>query len=1169
MSFINDNPDFVPHFVTESNDSERHKYIVEIPDPSNFEYIQERKPLSNKTKELVTQAMKDDPLPTGDIPEYTLDNIDGYAFYDLLRIAFKTEGLSARDNYNNAKRAASEWLSRAGIVGIHYIGRVDGECYVIFNDKDAKITDHIRFRREEREKIRKDAIEDGTWMKAPNGENSNLSEMDWVTVRTKAFKDWFGDWADRNSSHSLIVDSNGEPLPVYHYTSEDFTVFDRSKARKATDVDGFFFAPSHEDWSAMGDKLITAFLNIRRPAINPVLALGQTYDAGVKERLRLEREGYDGIINGDSEEGIEYVAFYPNQIKRTDGEAFSPNSDDIRFRRKKAHLAGVHTLTTDNLRHALKMGGLANPSIAVYDTERGLPTRTFGEVALIAPRDLVDANTGRHKGTYNRDSWSPVYPRIAYDLTEKGHDLMRELDKKRGEREGSLYALHDLVMEEPKILDKDYFIKLLSVDPQIKELYRNETPSIPFDQYVEKIAEPILKERREMLYAGQNPDGSKRYVPHNLENVAKVMNEDFSKIAPWDLFMESLVDLSEKYKSLESIRRHEDRMAGMDDSLYKKVEREFHYLAEELVSDKTETMYPAEPAKKLQALIVNNDNRYGRPLTVTEEARVSALREQMKALPTDYFETKVDRPVGLSEFVEAVVPEGTSSELVSELEKSGLKVSTYDSAKEGAMNEAVLSAMDRADATDRGVRFRTGEQNIEEVNRTFNEELEKFLAGGLSGGHAFNLGLPGAILRATGIPALPIRITGYQITKKAKDIKHPFTPTILRNLPEALQSPVAVFTYGKNKDMRNIIVDIDYNGENILIGLVMNKRQSNLKINDIKGLFPKSTSNWLRWIADEKDLYLNSKKIQALVEARQTNPDSQPLLDLDLIAKVQERLEETKHRDEMIARAELQEGEIDGEKALDWLGIAPPKGASAQADPKLRNIANITNGFENPKVDKETPTDPKHRFRRAERAGDVSGAAEAAIDFMRNATPKNTTIDDVLRFKRVYHNSPHLLKKADGSFVDPDTGERLGFDHRFMGSGEGAQAHGWGSYFSVKDLADYASTYDPSVYHGMRITQNDEYVISNGGNAKTSELLFETVYGLCKSCETAPDEDAIKRYVIETITSRFQEHQQEANRQRRLLDALKDNEPWAVTVTNAQAGDIITDPKTGYRYIRG
>lgn len=64
----------------------------------------------------------------------------------------------------------------------------------------------------------------------------------------------------------------------------------------------------------------------------------------------------------------------------------------------------------------------------------------------------------------------------------------------------------------------------------------------------------------------------------------------------------------------------------------------------------------------------------------------------------------------------------------------------------------------------------------------------------------------------------------------------------------------------------------------------------------------------------------------------------------------------------------------------------------------------------------------------------------------------------------VNHNSPYLLKKADGSFIDPETGERLGFDHRFMGKGEGNQAHGWGSYFSENDLRLYAETNNSPKY---------------------------------------------------------------------------------------------------------
>ena len=36
---------------------------------------------------------------------------------------------------------------------------------------------------------------DGTYMKAPNGQPSKLTPRQWVQVRTKAFKEWFGDWA--------------------------------------------------------------------------------------------------------------------------------------------------------------------------------------------------------------------------------------------------------------------------------------------------------------------------------------------------------------------------------------------------------------------------------------------------------------------------------------------------------------------------------------------------------------------------------------------------------------------------------------------------------------------------------------------------------------------------------------------------------------------------------------------------------------------------------------------------------------------------------------------------------------------------------------------------------------------------------------------------------------
>ncbi len=46
----------------------------------------------------------------------------------------------------------------------------------------------------EEQSIIDNAKRDGTYMKAPNGKPTNLNERQWAQVRTKAFKQWFGDW---------------------------------------------------------------------------------------------------------------------------------------------------------------------------------------------------------------------------------------------------------------------------------------------------------------------------------------------------------------------------------------------------------------------------------------------------------------------------------------------------------------------------------------------------------------------------------------------------------------------------------------------------------------------------------------------------------------------------------------------------------------------------------------------------------------------------------------------------------------------------------------------------------------------------------------------------------------------------------------------------------------
>ncbi|MDO4752285.1 MAG: hypothetical protein Q4A24_09290 [Akkermansia sp.] len=63
--------------------------------------------------------------------------------------------------------------------------------------------------------IKAEAEKAGTFMKAPNGKRSQLTEMQWLQVRTGAFKRWFGDWENDAENASKVVDENGEPLVVY------------------------------------------------------------------------------------------------------------------------------------------------------------------------------------------------------------------------------------------------------------------------------------------------------------------------------------------------------------------------------------------------------------------------------------------------------------------------------------------------------------------------------------------------------------------------------------------------------------------------------------------------------------------------------------------------------------------------------------------------------------------------------------------------------------------------------------------------------------------------------------------------------------------------------------------------------------------------------------------
>ena len=180
---------------------------------------------------------------------------------------------------------------------------------------------------------------------ADNGKVSNLTEQQYVQVRTPQFKRWFGDWQKNPETASKVVDENGEPLVVYHGTPNKWDIYDPSKFGSTTD-DGDYgkglYLSSIKLKAEQYGNIKELFVNSRTPfrvgldskigSIQEATRRGQIVDLFGRENAPEELKNYDSVLY-TSREGRyeEIVIINPNQIKSATSNTgeFSRESDNI------------------------------------------------------------------------------------------------------------------------------------------------------------------------------------------------------------------------------------------------------------------------------------------------------------------------------------------------------------------------------------------------------------------------------------------------------------------------------------------------------------------------------------------------------------------------------------------------------------------------------------------------------------------------------------------------------------------------------------------------------------------------------------------------------------------------------------------------------------------------
>jgi hypothetical protein len=196
----------------------------------------------------------------------------------------------------------------------------------------------------EKQKIIDKAKQDGTFMKAPNGKKSNLNEEQWVSVRTKEFKNWFGDWEGDSKNSSKVVDDNGEPKVIFHGTNVNFDKFDKEKLGSKnwmadSAYTGFFFAGDEKtsqayvgmnnaDWMGLSlgeSPILTNVVNKYKSELESAeKAIKEVSDAEIEKARRKHEEFIAPVVeklrnNGFEESFIKEFA----EFKRIGSEVFN------------------------------------------------------------------------------------------------------------------------------------------------------------------------------------------------------------------------------------------------------------------------------------------------------------------------------------------------------------------------------------------------------------------------------------------------------------------------------------------------------------------------------------------------------------------------------------------------------------------------------------------------------------------------------------------------------------------------------------------------------------------------------------------------------------------------------------------------------------------------------
>jgi hypothetical protein len=358
-----------------------------------------------------------------------------------------------------------------------------------------------------------------------------------------------------------------------------------------------------------------------------------------------------------------------------------------------------HNLTPEKLYGAEKLGGLPVPSLAVSKVDN--PLESFGDITLIGRKEM--AIPSKDNPVFRSDAYTKRKPSIVYDFDQKSQknlegmfsdlkglptydrDIYNLVDDFGRRSENRL--LEAKFLKEKGILPNpaEYTEKYL-FNADISNLRRQNQAE--YDDWLVNFDSNLQNQgvaAKEKIFKGYSQSGNRRYAEANLENIVKEMKGGASSEG-WNYGVGNLRALATpKFKKFDDITNDREKLVSSENfsAIREQTDNVYFDILSRL--KKEDKNYSAEDAllEVVETKNINSLDRIYKDVPKELKADIGLFIKNIQKMPTEYFEIKPQRAVGLNEFAGAVVPDDISARALSVLDRAGITdVYKYSSPEE-------------------------------------------------------------------------------------------------------------------------------------------------------------------------------------------------------------------------------------------------------------------------------------------------------------------------------------------------------------------------------------------------------------------------------------------------------------------------------------------------------